>query len=388
MAGNVSGLHVFGPDTGPEALSLLDTNYTALTSALNALINFSNSYIDSGAANALIVTVAAPQAFSYSDGMTLQVKVAATNTSTAPTINVNGLGAKTIVNPDGSTVNIGALVAGGWATLTYEAGIGKFQLVDPGAGATGVGKFADGTAPLPSITFASDTTTGIYKAAAQTLGFATAGVARGSVNGTGNWVVNTPTSGTALTVNLLNNTAGLSFSDGIGVVQLQTDVGHNYFFGSSNGVQFNLISANVVGLRLDTSQNLSGRGPVAGALVDLTPDTGQYVATYVGGTTAPTVTVTWARVGKLVILTIPTINATSNSTSFSLTGAMPAALQPTSVNQLVPVANANDNGVFTAAQALISVGSSTITLEKNASVAGWTAAGNKGVGGTIFWSVV
>jgi len=132
MAGNVSGLHVFGPDTGPEALSLLDGNYGALTTALNTLTNFSNSYLDSGAANALVVTVPAPQVFAYLDGVILQVKVAAANTVAAPTINVNGLGLKTIVNPDGSALVAGQLVASAWAALQYEGTSGKFMLVGGG----------------------------------------------------------------------------------------------------------------------------------------------------------------------------------------------------------------------------------------------------------------
>ena len=42
MAGNVTGLHVFQNDTGPEPLSLLDNNYSALQIAINTLNNFSN----------------------------------------------------------------------------------------------------------------------------------------------------------------------------------------------------------------------------------------------------------------------------------------------------------------------------------------------------------
>jgi hypothetical protein len=202
MAGSVSGLHVFAADTGPEALSLLDTNYGLLTTAFNTLQNFSNSYIDSGAVNALIVTVPAPQVFSYSDGITLLVKVAATNTSTAPTINVNGLGAKTIVNPDGSVLAAGAMAAGSWVTLTYEAGIGKFQLVDA-SGVTGTGKFADGTAAAPSITFGSNTTQGLYKAGTDILGLSTAGTSRGTINATGNWALPAASAGITLTVNAL-----------------------------------------------------------------------------------------------------------------------------------------------------------------------------------------
>jgi hypothetical protein len=148
MAGNVSGLHLFGPDTGPEALSLLDGNYGALTTALNTLANFTNNYIDSGAVNALIVNVPAPQVFSYSDGIVLSVKVAATSTIAAPTINVNGLGLKTIVNPSGSALDIGQLVAGGWVMLEYESTSGKFMVI---AGGVPVHTFTSGGNTIPSL---------------------------------------------------------------------------------------------------------------------------------------------------------------------------------------------------------------------------------------------
>ena len=133
MAGNVSGIHVFAADVGPESLSLLDGVNNAFIASLNNLSTFSNSYVDSGAVNALVVSVPSPQTFGYIDGVMVQVKVAVTNTTTAPTINVNGLGAKTIVNADGSAVAIGQLKGGGWVTLQYEAITGVFMVVGGGS---------------------------------------------------------------------------------------------------------------------------------------------------------------------------------------------------------------------------------------------------------------
>lgn len=129
MAGSVTGLHIFQADTGPEPLALLDNNYNALTTPLNSLITFANYYIDSGAAGALIVTINSPQVFGYVDGVTLQVKVAATQTAAGATINVNGLGVKNIVNPDGSTLAANQLLSGALAQLQYSASAGVFQLV-------------------------------------------------------------------------------------------------------------------------------------------------------------------------------------------------------------------------------------------------------------------
>lgn len=130
MAGAVTGLHVFGPDTGPENLLLLDGNFSPLAAAINSLINFDNSYVDSGSANSLIVTVSSPQVLAaYADGLLLQVKVAANNTVGNPTINVNSLGAKTITNPDGTALQPNQFVAGAYLQLQFNATSGNFQVV-------------------------------------------------------------------------------------------------------------------------------------------------------------------------------------------------------------------------------------------------------------------
>jgi hypothetical protein len=227
MAGAVTGLHVFAGDVGPEPLSLLDGNYGALTTALNTLTTFGNSYVDSGAVNGLVVTVPAPQVFAYTDGVILNVKVAATNTVGNPTINVNALGAKLIVYPDGTALAGGALIGGGWAVLQYEAGIAKFMLLGSIGAGLGVGRFADGSAPAPSITFASDLTLGLYKAGADILGFATSGISRGTINAAGNWNIPSPGSGTSLTVNAFGTTAAVvaMASDGQGQISLAPTTG-------------------------------------------------------------------------------------------------------------------------------------------------------------------
>lgn len=85
-------------------------------------------------------------------------------------------------------------------------------------GATG---FPDGSAGSPSITFLSDATTGLYKAAATTLGFAAGGRSGGTLDENGDWVIPAPVTGVALTTTGATNwfaqkifgdpTAGQSF---------------------------------------------------------------------------------------------------------------------------------------------------------------------------------
>jgi hypothetical protein len=72
---------------------------------------------DTGAANALVVAVT-PAPSAYTAGMQINVKVANNNTGAA-TINVNGLGAKSIQR-NGASLGSGALVAGQVYRLVYD----------------------------------------------------------------------------------------------------------------------------------------------------------------------------------------------------------------------------------------------------------------------------
>jgi len=441
MAGAVTGLHTFGPDTGPEALSLLDGNYGLLTTGLNTLVNFSNSYIDSGAVNGIVITVAAPQVFAYVDGVILQVKMAATNTLAAVTINVNALGAKNIVNPDGSALVPGQMVAGSWVALQYEVGIGKFQLMGGGSAQSfkqlTVGAPAAGVAL--TVNTNDNTNAMVFNDIAGVpvngfnvlfenngvivgkMGTGPATIAGGAVNdfgigaqngnplklgwsagaggftpaitisGTGRVTVaaQTTTGAAGLTVNGLNNAdtelvqSGLSAGQAFGLrVQAGTN-GSDYAFLVNNAAN----SVNYLEV-LGTGQILGG-GPVAAALVDMTPDTGTFTGTLTGLTTSPTGTCTWTRIGKLVLLGLPiNIGGVSNSVSFGMTG-LPAAIQPATLTQWVPCAAMEDNSVVkTGTGVIITAGSGTLAFTLNGNSAGWTAANSKGTPASVQSQVI
>jgi hypothetical protein len=71
-----------------------------------------------GTANALTIFVSAPPT-AYAEGQRFAFVVAANNTGAA-TLAVNGLGAKSIRRPDGSTLAAGDLVAGTLVAVTYD----------------------------------------------------------------------------------------------------------------------------------------------------------------------------------------------------------------------------------------------------------------------------
>jgi hypothetical protein len=77
----------------------------------------------------------------------------------------------------------------GNSNITIEAnGTGTIILNGPvsmpGAGASGVFAIANGTASVPSLTFAADVNTGLYRVSAETLGFTTNGTAKATIDDT------------------------------------------------------------------------------------------------------------------------------------------------------------------------------------------------------------
>ena len=129
-----------------------------------------------------------------------------------------------------------------------------------------------------------------------------------------------------------------------------------------------------------TSPTVEGYGPTAAALVDMTPDTGTFTITYTGFSSAVTGTASWARIGKLVVLTLPAGSGTSNATSLTATG-LPAAIQPATANTMgaLPGNVVQDSGAYVNCAYTINAG--TITFFNGATestTANWHATGTKG----------
>jgi hypothetical protein len=118
MADVVSLTHTFGGLSSPVPLNYLDANYTDITDAIASLNTFSNYLVDTGAANAYIVTLGAGLTCSLAAGLLVQVKIANTNT-TSSTINVNGTGAKNIYLRGAALVG-GELIGGEIYVFMYD----------------------------------------------------------------------------------------------------------------------------------------------------------------------------------------------------------------------------------------------------------------------------
>jgi len=109
---------------------------------------------------------------------------------------------------------------------------------------------------------------------------------------------------------------------------------------------------------------------------DVTRHSGTFTATLTGCTTSPTVAVQFERIGRKVVLRIPALAATSNTTACTLTG-MPTRLQP-AIAQVV-WGRYTDNGIDAVGMVSISAGG-ILTLVNQAGVSTFfTATGTKGV---------
>ena len=84
--------------------------------------------VDAGVVNAYVIALS-PAPTAYTDGMLINVKISNTNTSSIPTINVNSLGAKTILKANGNSLNAGELMSGAICLFVYNATDGKFHVV-------------------------------------------------------------------------------------------------------------------------------------------------------------------------------------------------------------------------------------------------------------------
>jgi hypothetical protein len=111
---------------------------------------------DTGAVNALVVTLS-PAPTSLTNGMFVVSDLKLTNTATAVTLNVNGLGAKAVVTDGAGTLpSIGSLTIGTFYGFQYDLSADKFQIVFSGDSLThSSAASASATAAASSATLAN-----------------------------------------------------------------------------------------------------------------------------------------------------------------------------------------------------------------------------------------
>lgn len=103
--------------------------------------------------------------------------------------------------------------------------------------------------------------------------------------------------------------------------------------------------------------------------------TGTFTGTLTGCTTSPTATFRYTKAGNVVVLYMPALSATSNTTAMTVTGG-PAAIQPTRAQRVVvPV---QDNSAVVAGMVQVET-SGTLTFYASVAAASFTGSGTKGV---------
>lgn len=109
--------------TLPAGLTI--PGYALITSMQNESYNY---ILDTGAADAYVATLS-PAVTSYVAGQRISLKIANTNITATPTVNVNGLGTKTIVREGNLPLLISDLITGMIADLRYDGT--NYQLLNP-----------------------------------------------------------------------------------------------------------------------------------------------------------------------------------------------------------------------------------------------------------------
>ena len=119
---------VQGGITYKETITQLQTLLGLSTVTTTGVQNQSYSYAaDSGAADAYAATMS-PAILNYVAGQRFDVLISNTNT-TASTLNINGLGTKSILRNDGTSLVGGDLIAGMIASFEYNGT--AFELINP-----------------------------------------------------------------------------------------------------------------------------------------------------------------------------------------------------------------------------------------------------------------
>lgn len=161
--------------------------------------------------------------------------------------------------------------------------------------------FADGSAAVPVLAFSTDPDTGFYRFGANTLAIATGGSLRATIDNN-QW----------------------NFADGTSSIPVLG-------FSNDPDTGFYRDTANQIGIALG--------GATAGQIAQ-----GTFTGTLTGFTANPTGTVNYQRLGKIVMLWVTAdITATSNAATMTMTG-LPAIIQPASIVSGYS-GNATDGGI-------------------------------------------
>jgi len=270
-----------------------------------------------------------------------------------------------------------------WLLDFENQGSGKLTFRRAAAG-TGTISFSD----LGSIGPGGWTVNNV-NASGNTLTVTQSGTARILLNdtgGAGNSLVVFSDAGTTRGIVGSSNAAGQCISgDAAGDLCIRGDAGTIRFStdgGSSTAATINsskVLNA-IGGLQVNgTNACLSDGTNCSGGAVT----TGSYTGAVSGCTTDPAPSISYAKFGPIVVITIPAFSCTSNSTAFSVSGA-PSTIRPASASggtMMMPFATNNGtNSVGTSTAAMSSAGVLSFGIgAPSGQLSAWVSSGTKGV---------
>lgn len=154
----------------------------------------------------------------------------------------------------------------------------------------------------------------------------------------------------------------------------------SFTVGPSNDTQTAGIHAFRIAQSAGTPTALQGFGPVAAALVDMTPDKSTFTGTFTGVSGTVTNTCVWSRDGNQVVLTFGTAAGTGTAATYTMTG-LPAAIQPARTQLLAVPDGGFQNGVIVSPLngAVQVTNSGTVTFFIGGVNNGWSAASTKSI---------
>lgn len=118
MTKPVTAFTTFGANT-TGTTTQLDNNFLTLKGAVNDFGTYSNYLVDSGAADAYVVTLGANLTGTLAAGLLLQIKATNANTG-ASTLVFNGAAAKNILTIRGAALSAGQIPANGIVEVIYD----------------------------------------------------------------------------------------------------------------------------------------------------------------------------------------------------------------------------------------------------------------------------
>jgi hypothetical protein len=109
------------PTAGTATTSSVRDNFGAAADEINRLLRATTDKAVTSGTDTMAAQFGTTPTFELIDGIRVLVEIGSANTIEAPTLNVNGTGAKTVVRADSGALSVGSLTVGGYFEMVYDS---------------------------------------------------------------------------------------------------------------------------------------------------------------------------------------------------------------------------------------------------------------------------